>query len=216
MNIEYIYRVNDIDIHYTNETNGGGDHFFPEYAKVAHEWYGEVDSCLEWCSGAGFIGYGMLAAGVCKSVAFNEIFDPCVDILRKTADVNKLDVNIYTEDTLDNVEQQFDLVVGNPPHWSTEEYARQAVQAINNGQPLNERLQQVLVDKDWAVHKSFFKNMKRLLKPDGHILLQENSTGSDPRMFNDMLKGTGLKVLSHADSIALKELNIYYLEIGHD
>lgn len=216
MNIDYILRVNDIDIHYTNETNGGGDFFLPEYAKVAHEWYGEVDSCLEWCSGPGFIGYGMLAAGVCKSVAFNEIFEPAVDMLHKTADENNLDVNIYTEDTLDNVEQQFDLVVGNPPHWSTEEYARQAVQAINNGQQLNDRVRQVLVDKDWAVHKSFFKNMKRLLKPDGHILLQENSTGSDPRMFNDMLKGTGLKVLSHADSIAYKELNIYYLEIGHD
>ena len=134
---------------------------------------------------------------------------------RKDNDNNYSQI-ISLEDTLDNVEQQFDLVVGNPPHWSTEEYARQAVQAINNGQQLNDRVRQVLVDKDWAVHKSFFKNMKRLLKPDGHILLQENSTGSDPRMFNDMLKGTGLKVLSHADSIAYKELNIYYLEIGHD
>ena len=85
MNIEYILRVNELDIHYTNETNGGGDHFLPEYAKVIKKWYGKVDTTLEWCAGPGFIGYGLLAAGLCNSVAFNEIFEPAIEMCKKTA-----------------------------------------------------------------------------------------------------------------------------------
>lgn len=216
MNIDYILRVNELDIFYTTETNGGGDHFLTEYANVVSEWYGEVDNLLEWCAGPGFIGYGMLGAGICKHVSFNEIFLPAVDMCKKTASVNNLNVNVYTDDTLDDVQEQFDLVVGNPPHWSTDEYARASMQAIGGNLTIEDRMKQVLVDENWKAHKSFFKNMKRLLKQDGRILLQENATGSSPQMFSEMLAGTGLKVLSSAESIAYRSLNIYYLEIGHE
>ena len=74
----------------------------------------------------------------------------------------------------------------------------------------------MLIDEDWNIHKSFFSNMKRMLKHNGKILLQENSTGSNPELWSQLLKGTGLKVYSHADSVAYKSLNIYYLEVGHD
>ena len=135
---------------------------------------------------------------------------------RKTASENGLNVNIYTQENLDEVTEQFDLVVGNPPHWSKEEYAVQALQSFSPTNQLDNRLKQVLVDEDWKTHISFFKNMKRLLKPDGKILLQENATGSNTEIWAQLLKGTGLKIISHADSIAYKPLNIYYLEIGHD
>ena len=216
MNIDYILRVNSIDIYYTNETNGGGDHFLPEYAEVIKKWYGKVDSVLEWCAGPGFIGYGLLGAGLCNSIAFNEIFEPAIEMCRKTASNNNLDVQVYTQENLDEVTEQFDLVVGNPPHWSKEEYAKQALQNFLPTQTLDTRLKQVLIDEDWNIHKSFFSNMKRMLKHNGKILLQENSTGSNPELWSQLLKGTGLKVYSHADSVAYKSLNIYYLEVGHD
>ena len=41
-NIEYIWRVNGSDIFYTPETNGGGDHFFPEYLDLVIQYYGRV------------------------------------------------------------------------------------------------------------------------------------------------------------------------------
>ena len=216
MNIDYILRVNNRDVYYTNETNGGGDHFLPEYAKVINEWYGKVDSVLEWCAGPGFIGYGLLAAGLCNSVAFNEIFEPAIEMCRKTASNNNLDVQVYTQENLDEVTEQFDLVVGNPPHWSKQEYAVQALKSFSSSSQLDARLKQVLIDEDWKVHKSFFSNMKRMLKHNGKILLQENATGSNPELWSQILQGTGLKVYSHADSVAYKSLNIYYLEVGHD
>ena len=216
MNIDYILRVNNIDVYYTNETNGGGDHFLPEYAKVINKWYGKVDSVLEWCAGPGFIGYGLLGAGLCNSVAFNEIFEPAIEMCRKTASNNNLDVQVYTQENLDEVTEQFDLVVGNPPHWSQKEYAVQALQSFSSANQLDDRLKQVLIDEDWKIHKSFFNNMKRMLKHNGKILLQENATGSNPELWSQILQGTGLKVYSHADSVAYKSLNIYYLEVGHD
>ena len=216
MNVDYILRVNDLDIFYTNETNGGGDHFFIEYTEVVSKWYGKVNNLLEWCSGPGFIGYGMLGTGICNSVSFNEIFAPAIDMCRKTATENNLDVNIYAEENLDNVEEQFDLVVGNPPHWSTVDDAKESMQNLGSLINIEDRTKQILVDEDWKAHRSFFKNMKRLLKKDGRILLQENSTGSNPKMFSELLKDTGLKILGHVDSVAYNSINIYYLEIGHE
>jgi len=57
--------------------------------------------------------------------------------------------------------------------------------------------------------------MKKLLKKDGKILLQENTTGSNPELFSQLIKDTGLKILSTAQSVEYKPLNIYYLEVGH-
>ena len=135
---------------------------------------------------------------------------------RKTASNNNLDVQVYTQENLDEVTEQFDLVVGNPPHWSKQEIAVQALQSFGLSSQLDGRLKQVLIDENWNVHKSFFSNMKRMLKHNGKILLQENATGSNPELWSQILQGTGLKVYSHADCVAYKSLNIYYLEVGHD
>ena len=215
LNIDYIWRINDLDVYYTNDTNGGGDYFLPEYASIVKEWYGQVDNMLEWCSGPGFIGYGMLATGLCKNISFSEIFKPAISMLNKTAIENNLSVDIFTDDTLDNVDKQFDLVVGNPPHWGNVADAKHSLQKFGNYAPINDRLLQVLVDDGWKTHLSFFQNMKKLLKKDGKILLQENNTGSNPELFSQLIKDTGLKILSTAQSVEYKPLNIYYLEVGH-
>ena len=136
-------------------------------------------------------------------------------MLNKTAIENNLSVDIFTDDTLDNVDKQFDLVVGNPPHWGNVADAKHSLQKFGNYAPINDRLLQVLVDDGWKTHLSFFQNMKKLLKKDGKILLQENNTGSNPELFAQLIKDTGLKILSTAQSVEYKPLNIYYLEVGH-
>ena len=49
--IEYIWRVNGLDVFYTNETNGGGDYFALEYIDAVKESTDPVEHILEWCSG---------------------------------------------------------------------------------------------------------------------------------------------------------------------
>lgn len=216
--IDYIWRINNLDVYYTNETNGGGDFFALEYMDVIKEWYGHVDHAFEWCSGPGFIGYSLLATNICNNISFLEKYSPSVDMCQKTKDHSKFKdkINIYLDSSLDNIpsSEKFDLVVGNPPHWGSAEAAKEA---LNFNFDLVEipRLVDILVDQDWEIHKDFFKKIKNHLSKNGKILLQENLTGSNPRHFEDLVKGTGLKVMSFAHSQMYADNHIYYIEIGH-
>lgn len=212
--IDYIWRVNGLDVFYTNETNGGGDFLALEYMQVVKEWYNKVDSVLEWCSGPGFIGYSFLATGLCDKVAFNDMYEPAIVELKKTRDYNKLEqVEIHQGSTLENIKDvQYDLVVGNPPHWKDVESASNS---LGFDVTQFKHIEDILVDKDWAAHKSFYNNVKKLLRPDGKILLQENGFGSTPKDFEKIVTDAGLKITSYAESVMYKDKQIYYLEVAH-
>lgn len=213
--IDYIWRINGLDVYYTNETNGGGDHFALEYIDVIRDWYECVDNALEWCSGPGFIGYGLLASGLCKNISFNDMYDPAIQMLEQTKSNSKYmkNISIHRGNNLDSMERnnQFNLVVGNPPHWKDNELASRSL-----GFDITEHkhIQEILVDQNWEAHKSFYKNMKTLLHPNGTIVLQENAQGSSPDDFNEIVKEAGLKIKSYANSV--KYDDIYYLVVEHE
>lgn len=212
--IEYIWRINGLDVYYTNETNGGGDYFALEYIDTIKEWYNCVDNILEWCSGPGFIGYGLLASNACNNITFNDMYSPAIQMLERTRENSTCPNNIaiHQGNTLDSMttEKKFDLVVGNPPHWQTDDAASNSL-----GFDITEyqHFQDILVDNDWKAHRSFYKNMKTLLHPKGNIVLQENSQGSSPEDFQDMINDAGLRINSYANSTMYD--NIYYLVVEH-
>ena len=158
--IEYIWRVDGSDIFYTPETNGGGDYFFGEYLNLVMENYGRVHHLMEWCSGPGFIGYGMMACNVCDHLTLLDKFEPAVELAKKTAEnsfiKHGLDIidtetvyhrrvfprtTIYHSDTCSVLsDYKLDLVVGNPPHFECKEDAIKALSAI--GSP-------IFNDRDW-------------------------------------------------------------------
>jgi methylase of polypeptide subunit release factors len=214
--IDYIWRINNFDVYYSNETNGGGDFLALEYIDVVREWYTNVDHILEWCSGPGFIGYGMYASGLCNRVSFNDMYSPAVSYLEKTkANSNDAsNINIYQGSSLDNVPDnvKFDLVVGNPPHWKSVDAASNSL-----GFDISQytHVSDILVDQDWNSHKNFYVSMKRLLSDNGRILLQENANGSSPEDFKDMIELVGLKISSIAHSRMYADKNIYYIEVVH-
>lgn len=212
--IDYIWRINNFDVFYTNETNGGGDHFALEYIDVIKDWYGKVDHVLEWCSGPGFIGYGLYANDLCDRVSFNEMYLPAIEVLEKTKNNsdNSDNILIHSENSLDTFsrQQKIDLVVGNPPHW----------ESIESAQPcfpfdIKEyyHVPEILIDFEWNAHRSFFLNMKELLSDSGRILLQENKQGSDPEVFETMINDADLKITGVAES-QMYDM-IYYLEVSH-
>jgi len=214
--IDYIWRIDGFDVYYSNETNGGGDFLAIEYIDVVRERYTDVNHILEWCSGPGFIGYGMYAAGLCKQVSFNEMYSPAVDMLKKTK-ANSNDANnirIYQGSSLDSIPDhvKFDLVVGNPPHWKSVDAASNSL-GFDISQCMH--VDDILVDQDWNSHKDFYAGIKRLLSDDGRILLQENSSGSTPEDFRDMIESVGLKIFSTAQSRMYADKSIYYIEVVH-
>ena len=107
-------------------------------------------------------------------------------------------------------DKKFNLVVGNPPHWKDNESASRS---LGFDTKEHRHIQDILVDQDWEAHKSFYKNMKTLLHPNGSIVLQENAQGSSPNDFNDIVNDAGLKISSYANSVRYDD--IYYLVVEH-
>jgi len=226
--INYIWQVNDLDVYYTNETNGGGEAFAEDYCNAIDGLYpGRVfDNALEWCSGPGFIGYAMLATGLCKRITLNDLHQPALDM----AEITKLKnpefadkISIYPGSTLENIpeSEKFDLVVANPPHYTSKYFASISLGYDKMGIVMGPRNAEILVDEKWQAHTNFYRDIKKHLTPDGIILIQENQAGSPHRngSFNMIIENAGLKVtgvfnsLQHYDPQSA--MQIYYLEVQH-
>ncbi len=230
MNIEYIWRVKGSDIFYTPETNGGGDHFFPEYLDLVIEYYGRVGHIMEWCSGPGFIGYGMMACNMCDHLTLLDKFEPAITVAKKTAENSFIKIidmadtekiyhrrvfprtKIYHSDNCSVLpeDEKIDLVVGNPPHFENEEDAIKALSVM--GSPVfNDHLKDIILDPNWDAHKDMFNNLSTRLSDDGTICLQLHSGGSSPETFKPMVEDSGMKITGILQS---KQYNdIYYMEV---
>lgn len=224
----HLWRVNDIDIFYTNETNGGGNGLGEDYFNAVDGIYpGRVfENALEWCSGPGFIGYAMLATGVCNRITFNDIHQPALDMaeLTKSRNPKYTDrVQIYQGATIDKIPEteQFDLVIANPPHFMSRHDAAESLGFNQIGFNIAGHIEEILVDTNWNAHINFYNSIKKRLAPDGIILIQENQVGSKQRSFSfsKMVDNAGLKITREFNSLEHYTENssqqIYYIEIVH-
>lgn len=194
-----------IKVHYELSNDGYGSVIAPDFYHTITKQYNRIfESCLEWCAGPGFIGFNLLAKGIVKKISFLEIADSPIKDLRKTAE--SIDnVSIYQGNELNSIpEQQFDLIVSNPPHFLTEKES-----LIEN---LETRL---FVDPEWSIHKNFFNQVSNYLTDDGIILLIENRAGSNKKIFESLLAGTDLQITNTYETARKKYAGapLYYLEV---
>lgn len=222
----HLWRVNDLDIFYTNETNGGGNGLGEDYFNIVNELYPyrTFENALEWCSGPGFIGYAMLATGICNNLSLNDIHQPALDMaeLTKLKNPKYTDkISIYQGSTIDGIPEtiKFDLVVANPPHFVSQRDA-----GTKLGIPIDfntPHIEEILVDTNWKAHTDFYNSIKKRLSPDGIILIQENQVGSINRSnsFVHIIENAGLKVTGEFNSLVhYREhtgMQIYYIEVQH-
>ena len=87
-------------------------------------------------------------------------------------------VAIYHSDDLKSIPaaEQWDLVVGNPPHF------------LDEGDLCRR-------DPAWSIHRGFYANVEKHLKPGGVICLQENNRGSTAETFRAMIEQAGLRII---------------------
>ncbi|MFY9770735.1 MAG: methyltransferase [Xanthobacteraceae bacterium] len=101
---------------------------------------------------------------------------------RRTVTQNRLAerVAVYHSDNLDGIPafEQWDLVVGNPPHFVD----------ISPGELR-------FHDEEWKLHRHFFGTIGRFLKPGGIIVLLENNRGSTAETFRGMIEAAGLSIV---------------------
>jgi SAM-dependent methyltransferase len=137
---------------------------------------------FEWCAGPGFIGFALLGYGFCDTLCLADVNPEAVEACRRTIAQNRLAerVAVYHSDNLEGIpaSEQWDLVVGNPPHFVD----------VSPGELR-------FHDQDWKLHRRFFATIGRFLKPGGVIVLLENNRGSTAETFRNMLEAAGLSIV---------------------
>lgn len=185
MDKELTVTYGDITVFYRGALDGGGTTFGQEYIPVVKNRFGHVSHIFEFCAGPGFIGFALLAAGLCDRLTLADINPEAVALCRKTVKHNGLEdrVTVYESDVLKAIppEERWDLVVGNPPHFVAES---------------EEQYQGYIrrFDPNLRIHQEFYEQIGAHLAPGGVLLLQENAEGMKPEVFKDMIEANGFVI----------------------
>jgi Methyltransferase small domain len=160
------------------EQHLGGMGFGRDFPRVLNELgIGRRPRVFEFCAGPGYIGYSLLAAGWCESLVLSDINPDAAASARYTAEHNALAgrVDVYVSDALDQIpaDECWDLVVANPPHFPR---AKADVRHY---------------DPEWDMHRRFYAKVGRHMNPRGLVLMVENADGSDPDLFDEMIRAGG-------------------------
>jgi hypothetical protein len=167
------WQCGSIRVSYRLRLDGGGRQFAPEYVEALRrrpESAGRrFRHAFEWCSGPGFIGFTLLAEGLCERLCLADINPEAAECVRRTVRRNGLGdrVTVYSSDNFRQIpaHEQFDLVVGNPPNYF----------ALNPQHPAFAIYREDLRpnDRDWVVHRDFYANVRRHLQPGALLMIDE-------------------------------------------
>lgn len=175
----------DITVYHTRDLWGGGNMFGQEFLEVVKRKLGKVEHICEFGSGPGYIGFSLLAHGLCKRLTLIDINPKAIELCNKTIKENHLEdrVTVYVSDCFDNVplSEKWDLVVSNPPHYEA---------------PKDEADFDIKrYDPEWRVHKKFYSGVGKHLKPNGSVMFQEKKEGSTIESFRAMILENDLKII---------------------
>ncbi len=176
-------KYKNITVYYLEELDGGGkDRLNDAFTLTVKELIGKVDTVCEFCSGPGFIGFSLLAHGLCGKLVLVDVNPKAIDAVNITINKNRLKKKVvaYLSDALEGVpkNQKWDLAVSNPPHLDGKRTGRKGEVLLN--------------DPGWQIHKRFYAKVSKHLTEEGSVLFIENGLWSKPKTFKDMIKKNGL------------------------
>jgi antitoxin component YwqK of YwqJK toxin-antitoxin module len=177
-------RIGKYIVSYTDPTDGGGFTFGREFANFLEEYKIKFENCLEVYSGPGFIGFDLLDKGIISSLDLTDI-NPVVEYLcNKTIKQNSLEnkCNFYLSDNLKKFPtKEYDLIVGNPPHFPRE---------LKRKKGLGDELR--YLDLNLEKHEMFYKEVKKIMNKNTLLIFQENFEGTKPDDFKEMISDNNL------------------------
>lgn len=179
-------RYNNIEVVYKEKLHGGGIRFGQQFIPIVKEKFGHVGHVFEFCAGPGFIGFSLLANNLCDKLTVADINPEAVSVLNETIKRNGLEsrATAYLSNCLDSIPEteKWDLVVSNPPHvfCATENEYRKNI---------------ILFDPNFNIHKRFYRDIRKFLKPTGSVLLQEHTESTSIDDFKGMIEENGLKIV---------------------
>jgi len=194
----------DIRVNYRDHLDGGGRTSGMEYLPLFRDLGMPRQSrVFERYAGPGFIGFALLGYGFCDTLCLADVNLEAVEACQLTVTQNGLAdrVTVYHSDNLDGIPpcEQWDLVVGNPPHFPD----------VSLGELR-------FHDEDWNLHERFFANVDRFLKPGGMIVLLENNQGSTAETFRGIIETAGLRIVfvHNCEGRRTPYTRIYYVGIA--
>ena len=192
-----------VRVSYKRHLDGGGSTFGQDFVPLLRRrGMPKVARAFEWCAGPGFIGFSLLAQGLCETLCLADVNPEAVAACQRSVARNRLEakVAVYLSDNLEDIPaaEQWDLVVSNPPHFIDSGIGHLRYH-----------------DPDWRVHRGFFGTVARHLKPGGVVVLQENNAGSTPDTFTAMIADAGLRLVFVQDASDTRTVrpHMYYLGI---
>ncbi|MFI0404845.1 methyltransferase [Actinomadura sp. 3N508] len=166
------WRYGDIAVRYREELDGGGTRLTPAFVDCVarHSVKPVYDHALEWCAGPGFIGFALLAAGLCRRLTLCDINPAASACAALTARAHGLTDRVSQATGPDlaplDPAARFDLVVANPPNFV----------ALNPRHPTTRRLTDDDLrprDPQWRAHRAFYGGIARFLTPDARLFISE-------------------------------------------
>jgi 16S rRNA G966 N2-methylase RsmD len=177
-------RYGDIVVYYKRFLDGGGTGFGQDFIRLFRSRdMPRQERLFEWCAGPGFIGFSLLAHGFCATACLADINPGAVRAARMTVRRNRLSdrVSVYRSNNLHDIppHERWSLVVSNPPHFDDPVFAGEIR----------------LYDRNWHLHRAFFRDVSRFLVPNGVIVLQENNQGSTAETFRPIIEAAGFRIV---------------------
>jgi predicted RNA methylase len=192
-----------ITVYYDDHLDGGGREFGQDYLRMVRQLRKRPRTVFEWCAGPGFIGFSILAHGLCDRLCLADVNPQAIAACRKTVEMNGLGdrLTVYHSDCLDSIpgeeRERWDLVVGNPPHSGTDREL-----------PWGNKI--IYMDVNWVLHDRFWRTVHKFLAPLGLVLVQENSDLSTVSDFADMIEKHGMRIC-HVSDLMPPFTNLYYI-----
>jgi SAM-dependent methyltransferase len=192
---------NGIGVRYTWDLNGGGIIFAHEFVRIIRNKIGKVGTVFEYGAGPGFIGFSLLANGLCDQLVLADVNPKAIEAIKETIKQNNLKdkVRVYLSDCLDSIPktERWDLVVSNPP-WAITPRGISAIRVYDPG---------------GSVHDKFYRDIGKFLDEDGSILFIEGGEYTRVGHFQGMIDKNGLKVVESFPAVpvlgVLRKLNEY-------
>lgn len=172
---------NNICVFYQLFLDGGGKKYIKAFDAVIKENFGHVTSICEMACGPGFLGFYLLSEKLCDQLTLVDINPVAIQFCNKTITHNSLNMaSAIVSDSFAVVNSKFDLIIINPPHYAIQ------TPRFPNANDIR------IYDKDWIFHRKFYSEVIKHLTPGGSVLAYENSKGSKPNDFMNMIASGGL------------------------
>ena len=163
-----------VDIRYHENVNVNGFDFPRSIVKLLNRTYNRVDY---FCCGTGAVGFHLLHKNLANTVRFIDCFEPAIKGCQITAELNGWSDRISFAHSLEALDQQVDLFIGDPPWWPE----------ILPGPAVDENRVRQLFDIGYATHKTMWQWLVDHLAPDGDIFIVRDNKRNNVDNWNSMI-----------------------------